>query len=925
MIIAVAVMVARRPDRLTVLIGLTVLSVAFFVVPTRVHERYMFPFFALGAILAAISWRWLAAYVALSVVTFANLYVVLTTLYPNNPGISDWLGIGPGIRSTTTVIVIALVNLAGFLWICTELRGRAQRRLLEDIERSRVEDEAPPPRLFAPGPIGVQGGAGLGPDAPAPAGAAFEMPLREPMADRDAAPPARPAETGILAAASRFVSGRPLRADRSRALHDEPGGRFDRLDAWLVIVLVVGSLVLRTFRLSEPYSMHFDEVYHARTATEFLQDWRYGMPHDIYEYTHPHLAKYSMAAGLVLLGDDQVTSTAELGVPVRDAVVEGRWDDTALPGARAGDRLYVATPDDVRAYDLQSRLLVATIAVADPTTLAIDDTAHRLYIGTGAGEVSVLDTRATFDELRVSPGAPATGPPAPFASVGSAVRAILAPTSSPYVEVATAGDDLISFDAQGTETSRVHLPGIRQLEQAGSSQQVVVQPALVTDPVAAASLLAGFLGADAAELRSKIQAGASTVVLGAAPLASARTSLDQAIADGKLPGVNVSTLPQVVALDTAGLSFVIPSTATVAQTLTIEGATGMAYVTGLDSPRLYVAAGSKVDVVRLPSDPSTGSVATIDTTLTAPGPVEQVAFDPSTTFVHVLGRTPDGASPTVYVIEPHGNAFFADAKLPFDGVALAVDAEPLYPSQDRQQLLVLSADGGNCQRRHRRQPVRLALPRGAAGGADGRAALCPCPAAVPAALRRRPGRGLRAGRRHVVRAVADRHERRLRRLLHPRRVHALRRGLVTGPAARLGVLAVHARDRGPAGPRPGIEVGGALRHRRDRHPGPGPLGPRPAAHRPGDDRRHDRPGLHGPRGSARRDQRRKPHLHADHDRADPGRRPDRRPPPGVVVGRGGPFRDRRAAGHRGPRCCWSRSRWASSARQSRSGRSSSAC
>ena len=37
------------------------------------------------------------------------------------------------------------------------------------------------------------------------------------------------------------------------------------------------TLGLRTFRLAEPYQMHFDEVYHARTATEFLQDWRYGL------------------------------------------------------------------------------------------------------------------------------------------------------------------------------------------------------------------------------------------------------------------------------------------------------------------------------------------------------------------------------------------------------------------------------------------------------------------------------------------------------------------------------------------------------------------------------------------------------------------------------------------------------------------------
>ena len=66
---------------------------------------------------------------------------------------------------------------------------------------------------------------------------------------------------------------------------------------------MVAALVLRTFRLGEPMRMHFDEVYHARTAIEFLQDWRYGEPHAIYEYTHPHLAKYAIARGVDLLGE----------------------------------------------------------------------------------------------------------------------------------------------------------------------------------------------------------------------------------------------------------------------------------------------------------------------------------------------------------------------------------------------------------------------------------------------------------------------------------------------------------------------------------------------------------------------------------------------------------------------------------------------
>ena len=66
-------MAARHPDRLTLLVALSLLALAFFAVPTRVHERYGFPFFALAAILVAISPRWRVAYVALSVATFANM------------------------------------------------------------------------------------------------------------------------------------------------------------------------------------------------------------------------------------------------------------------------------------------------------------------------------------------------------------------------------------------------------------------------------------------------------------------------------------------------------------------------------------------------------------------------------------------------------------------------------------------------------------------------------------------------------------------------------------------------------------------------------------------------------------------------------------------------------------------------------------
>ena len=114
-------------------------------------------------------------------------------------------------------------------------------------------------------------------------------------------------------------------------------------------------MVLRTFGSSEPYQMHFDEVYHARTATEFLQDWRYGLPHDIYEWTHPHLAKYAMAVGLVLWGEDDVAATSELGVPVVASAVEPRRIEAERARDRAGERLHIATGTEIRTYDLRTR------------------------------------------------------------------------------------------------------------------------------------------------------------------------------------------------------------------------------------------------------------------------------------------------------------------------------------------------------------------------------------------------------------------------------------------------------------------------------------------------------------------------------------------------------------------------------------------
>jgi len=70
----------RRDDRATVLVTAVVLSAAFFVLPTRVHERYLFPVFALLPILAVWSRRWRWATLAFAVGSFINLHAILRPL-----------------------------------------------------------------------------------------------------------------------------------------------------------------------------------------------------------------------------------------------------------------------------------------------------------------------------------------------------------------------------------------------------------------------------------------------------------------------------------------------------------------------------------------------------------------------------------------------------------------------------------------------------------------------------------------------------------------------------------------------------------------------------------------------------------------------------------------------------------------------------
>jgi hypothetical protein len=701
----VAVVVARRDDRRTILVGLTILAIAFFVVPTRVHERYLFPFFALGAILAATSFRWRLAYFALALANFANLYAILTTPFYNNPGISDWLGLSDAIRSQPGVTIAALTHLAVGLWALTELRRGAQLRLDAQTEADALDDS--PPAVdeldWSPGPGPGREAAPGAALAAAPGSVAGSTWSQVPAATFDQVPrtSSEGEDRGFLRG---LFNRRPRLADRSRGLWGERGGRLDKLDLLIMAVLLVGVLTLRLFRLSDPYEFHFDEVYHARTAMEFLQDWRYGIPHDIYEFTHPHLAKYAIAEGIAYLGDNKVTATAQLGGSISAVLVEPRWDDANLPNGRAGDRFFVAGGGEVRVYDLASRNLIATFNLPGAQALALDIADHRIFIGTATGVIATIDTTQELDPLRTSspPAAPNGTVPATLANLGVGISQLWVSSDGTAMVAGTSASDVVAVDpTSGALGGRVHVDGLADFADGGSADGLVAAPSAISDPSAQAKTIAGITGLDVVPIESRLrsianQAGeAQDVVLGTIP-ATTNDALGAAISGGRLTGFAIRPLPEVAAAGRAGVTFIAGTTGEKGQLIPTDApATGLADVVGIDTPKLYVAqANRKVGMISI-GDTSSATITapTMLTTFAMPGQVRKVTFDAATKMVHVLGRTPDGTAETVYVVEPHANATYADAQLPFASVAWAIDATHDYPSSDREAILVASADG----------------------------------------------------------------------------------------------------------------------------------------------------------------------------------------------------------------------------------------
>jgi hypothetical protein len=117
----------RRPDLAVVLAVGAALVLAFYFLPTRVHERYLFPALALLAPFAVAGWRELVSYVALSLGFAASLLYALHETTPFNlpEPWATWVTSDAGVWAIGLVLIASGIAWA---WLLVVRRPRLPRR-----------------------------------------------------------------------------------------------------------------------------------------------------------------------------------------------------------------------------------------------------------------------------------------------------------------------------------------------------------------------------------------------------------------------------------------------------------------------------------------------------------------------------------------------------------------------------------------------------------------------------------------------------------------------------------------------------------------------------------------------------------------------------------------------------------------------------
>ena len=183
----------------------------------------------------------------------------------------------------------------------------------------------------------------------------------------------------------------------------------------------------------------------------------------------------------------------------------------------------------------------------------------------------------------------------------------------------------------------------------------------VEDPAAAARVLADLLGGDAATYEARLRSTAESTIVAGVGGVDQKANVDKAIADGRLAGMTIETLPRVAIATADGVTFVAAATGDVVTSIEIDGgAHGLGYV-HIDDPKLYVTTDGTPDgepggiaIIAVGGDPAKTGPA-LQRTLPFPVVGSRVAWDEASRMVHVLGPTPDGTGWTIYVIDTAGD------------------------------------------------------------------------------------------------------------------------------------------------------------------------------------------------------------------------------------------------------------------------------
>ena len=390
--------------------------------------------------------------------------------------------------------------------------------------------------------------------------------------------------------------------------------------------------------------------------------------HDIYEWTHPHLAKYAMAGGIVLWGQDEVSATSELGTPVTATVVEPRRDDR-LAGGRAGERLHVATGTEIHTFDLRTRQLIGVMAAPGATALAMSDP------GPSSSSASTTAGWGRSTSNRSGSAGPDVGPHADRPRVAASARA----WTSSWRSTTGSASMVASGDRRSDGGRRLRrrdgrpwtcpARGPRAGRHRVGARGDAVRDGRPGDrggrPRRPHRRRCGSHRSQAPRRQRARSCWAARATPRRARTSSSRSD------DGTLPGIVITEVARVAVATAEGVTFVDPASGAVIVLTVPEtgGAHGLALVTGLDDPKIYATVGGAGRPRNTTSSPSAGDqakdgpVSTGHDPLPAPGTEvdlrQRDAADPHPRpGARTQGRRVHGRSTSIEPAGNHANAVY---------------------------------------------------------------------------------------------------------------------------------------------------------------------------------------------------------------------------------------------------------------------------